>query len=128
MGELPVSRFSNFKETTGKEEGHPLHHVANSDLVEVMLASEGYGWKPDDQVKKGVEIFGVEEAGRMIDVMVFQGGTAMVDGKLVTSGGRVMTVTALGDSVEDARRKAHEAIGKIRFEGMQWRRDIGKGK
>ncbi len=42
--------------------------------VSVVLASEGYGWKPDDQVKKGVEIFGVEEAGKMKDVMVFQGG------------------------------------------------------
>ena len=71
---------------------------------------------------------GGEEAAKTKDVMVFQGGTALVGGKLVTSGGRVLTVTALGDSVEDARKKAHEAIGKIRFEGMQWRKDIGKGK
>ncbi len=49
----------------------------------------------------------------------------MVGGKLVTNGGRVLTVTALGNSVEDARAKAHAAIGKIHFEGMQWRRDIG---
>ena len=94
--------------------------------VTVVLASEGYGWKPDDQVKKGVEITGLEEAGKVQDVMIFHGGTARdAGGKLVTSGGRVLSVTALGSSVEDARGKAHEAIGKIHFAGMQYRKDIG---
>jgi phosphoribosylamine--glycine ligase len=91
----------------------------------VVLASEGYGWKPDEQVKKGVEIFGVEEAGKVEGVQVFHAGTAMAGGKLVTSGGRVLGVTALGETLEAARGKAQEAIGKIRFEGMQWRKDIG---
>lgn len=91
----------------------------------VVLASEGYGWKPDEQVKKGAEIFGLEEAGKVADVQVFQAGTALAGGKLVTNGGRVLGVTALGDTLEEARKKAHEAIGKIRFEGMQWRKDIG---
>jgi phosphoribosylamine--glycine ligase len=49
----------------------------------------------------------------------------MKDGKLVTSGGRVLGVTSLGNSVADARAKAHAAIEKIHFEGMQWRKDIG---
>jgi phosphoribosylamine--glycine ligase len=91
----------------------------------VVLASEGYGWKPDDQVKKGVEITGLAEAAKMKDVMVFHGGTASSGGKIVTAGGRVLSVTALGDSVEDARNKAHEAIGEIHFQGMQYRKDIG---
>jgi phosphoribosylamine--glycine ligase len=91
----------------------------------VVLASEGYGWKPDEQVKKGVEIVGLEEAAKVPDVQVFHAGTALANGKLVTSGGRVLGVTALGDTLEEARKKAHEAIGKIRFEGMQWRKDIG---
>ena len=138
-----------FNARFGDPECQPLMMRLESDLVEVMLAtidqkldtitlkwdprtavcvvlaSEGYGWKPDDQVTKGVEITGVEEAGKMKDVMVFHGGTAMKDGKLVTSGGRVLGVTALGDSVEDARKKAAAAIAKIHFAGMQWRKDIG---
>jgi phosphoribosylamine--glycine ligase len=91
----------------------------------VVLASEGYGWKPDDQVRKGVEITGLEEAGKVADTVVFHAGTAMKEGKLVTSGGRVLGVTSLGATLAEARRKAHEAIGKIHFEGMQWRKDIG---
>ena len=93
--------------------------------VTVVLASEGYGWKPDDQVKKGVEITGLDEAAKVKDVMIFHGGTAKEGGKLVTAGGRVLSVTALGDSIEDARNKAHEAINKIHFDGMQYRKDIG---
>ena len=93
--------------------------------VTVVVASEGYGWKPDEQVKKGVEITGLEEAAKVKDVMIFHGGTAKEGGKLVTAGGRVLSVTALGDSIEDARNKAHEAIGKIHFDGMQYRKDIG---
>jgi phosphoribosylamine--glycine ligase len=93
--------------------------------VSVVVASEGYGWKPDDQVKKGVEITGLEAAAKVPDVLIFHGGTALQNGKLVTAGGRVLTVTAIGESIEDARAKAHEAIGKIHFEGMQYRKDIG---
>ncbi len=93
--------------------------------VTVVVASEGYGWKPDEQVKKGVEITGLDEAAKVKDVMIFQGGTAREGGKLVTAGGRVLSVTALGDSIEEARNKAHEAIGKIHFDGMQYRKDIG---
>ncbi len=92
--------------------------------VSVVVASEGYGWKPDDQVKKGVPITGLDEAAKVPDVLIFHGGTTMQNGKLVTSGGRVLTITALGNSIEDARVKAHQAIAKIHFEGMQYRKDI----
>ncbi len=91
----------------------------------VVIASEGYGWKPDDQVKKGVEITGLEAAAQTPDTVLFHAGTAMANGKLVTSGGRVLGVTSLGATVEEARAKAHAAIEKIHFDGMQWRKDIG---
>ncbi len=91
----------------------------------VVLASAGYGWESDDKVVKGIPIEGVQEAAAMRDVMVFHGGTAMRDGQLVTNGGRVLSVCALGDSLTDAREKAYAAVGKISFKGMQFRRDIG---
>jgi phosphoribosylamine--glycine ligase len=59
------------------------------------------------------------------DCVVFHAGTQLRDGKLVTSGGRVLTVTALGDSVHLAHKRAYEAVAQVRFDGMQFRRDIG---
>jgi phosphoribosylamine--glycine ligase len=94
----------------------------------VVLASEGYGWKPDDQVKKGVEITGLDQALKTApagDLQIFHGGTALQNGKLLTAGGRVLGVTALGETLELARAKAYEAISKIHFDGMQYRKDIG---
>ncbi len=91
----------------------------------VVLASEGYGWKPDDQVKKGVVITGLDEAAKTADVQIFHAGTASKDGKIITAGGRVLGVTAIGDTLEEAREKAHAAIAKIHFDGMQYRKDIG---
>jgi phosphoribosylamine--glycine ligase len=91
----------------------------------VVLASDGYGWKPDDQVKKGVEITGLEAAAQTPDTVIFHGGTALKDGKLVTSGGRVLGITSLGTTLADARARAESAIAMIHFEGMQWRKDIG---
>ena len=59
------------------------------------------------------------------DLIVFHAGTARRGDDLVTSGGRVLGVTALGDGVDDARRRAYDAVGRIHFDGMQYRRDIG---
>jgi phosphoribosylamine--glycine ligase len=59
------------------------------------------------------------------DCVVFHAGTQLRDGKLVTSGGRVLCVTALGDSVHLAHKRAYEAVAQVRFDGMQFRRDIG---
>jgi len=56
---------------------------------------------------------------------VFHAGTALVDDKVVVSGGRVLCVTALGDSVRQAQRAAYAAVAAIRFDGMQYRGDIG---
>ena len=57
--------------------------------------------------------------------MVFHAGTTEKDGVTLTSGGRVLCVTALGDSVKDAQAKAYAAAAQIRFDGMQYRQDIG---
>ncbi len=59
------------------------------------------------------------------DCVVFHAGTQLCDGKLVTRGGRVLTVTALGDSLQLAHKRAYEAVAQVRFDGMQFRRDIG---
>jgi phosphoribosylamine--glycine ligase len=86
----------------------------------VVLASGGYPGK----YEKGKEITGVEEAEKDKDVVVFQAGTAEVEGRLVTAGGRVLGVTALGADIEKAQQKAYEAVAKIHFTGMHYRHDI----
>ncbi len=89
----------------------------------VVLASEGY----PGPYEKGKVILGIEEAEDIDGVTVFHAGTARnSDGELVTAGGRVLNVVALGDSFDEAREKAYEACGLINFEGKQFRTDIGK--
>jgi phosphoribosylamine--glycine ligase len=86
----------------------------------VVMASGGY---PGDY-EKGKEIKGVNEAEGLRDVMVFHAGTAIKDGKLVTAGGRVLGVTAMGGTIAEAKSRAYEAVSKISFEGAYYRRDI----
>jgi phosphoribosylamine--glycine ligase len=85
----------------------------------VVLAAANY----PDSPRKGDAISGIPPDTE--DCHVFHAGTELRDGRLVTSGGRVMCVTALGDSVKIAQRRAYEVVSAIRFEGMQYRRDIG---
>lgn len=87
----------------------------------IVLASGGY----PGPIEKGKVITGIEAAAASPDVVVFHAGTALKDGKLVTNGGRVLGVTALGSSLEEARTKAYAAAEKITFEGKQLRHDIG---
>ncbi len=89
--------------------------------VTVVLAAGGY----PGVFRRGDVISGVEEAERMDGVHVFHAGTATRDGRLVTSGGRVLDVTALGTTVQEARERAYAAVERIRFEGRHVRRDIG---
>jgi phosphoribosylamine--glycine ligase len=89
--------------------------------VGVVLASAGY----PGQVTPGVAITGVDEAGGMDGVTVFHAGTAMKDNQLVTAGGRVLTVVALGDDFAQARERAYAAAARIHFDGVQYRHDIG---
>jgi phosphoribosylamine--glycine ligase len=87
----------------------------------IVLASGGY----PGPIEKGKVITGIEAANADPDVMVFHAGTTLNDGQVVTSGGRVLGVTALGANLEEARTKAYAAADKIAFEGKQLRRDIG---
>lgn len=86
----------------------------------VVMASGGYPGK----YEKGKEITGIDEAEALGDVKVFHAGTALSDGKVVTNGGRVLGVTALGETVEAAKTRAYEAVEKIHFEGAHYRTDI----
>ncbi|HLT26887.1 MAG TPA: phosphoribosylglycinamide synthetase C domain-containing protein, partial [Zeimonas sp.] len=91
--------------------------------VGVVLAAAGY----PDAPRRGDEIAGLPAAGAAMgdDCWVFHAGTVQDGERIVTAGGRVLCVTALGDSAKSAQARAYRAIDAIRFEGMQYRRDIG---
>lgn len=88
----------------------------------VVLASEGYPHKP----RTGDVIEGLEEAAAVPNVKIFHAGTARTTSSFVTSGGRVLGVTATGATLEDALASAYKSAGLISWPGMQYRRDIGK--
>ena len=94
---------------------------ADKWAVTVVLASEGY----PKAYEKGKVITGIDDADALEDVKVYHAGTAMRDGQLVTSGGRVLNVTAMGDTFQAARELAYKACDLIQFEGKQNRTDIG---
>ena len=128
----------------GDPECQPLMMRLQSDLVEAMVAVAEHKldevslrWDPRHAVcvvmssggypgsyAKGFEITGIAEAEALGDVKVFHAGTAVKDGKLVTSGGRVLGVTALGETTAAAQKRAYEAVAKIRWRGAYCRKDI----
>ncbi|MEE9201428.1 MAG: phosphoribosylamine--glycine ligase [Candidatus Brocadiales bacterium] len=88
----------------------------------VVMAAGGYPQK----YEKGDAIDGLDDiSGPDDDVVVFHAGTTMKQGTVVTNGGRVLGVTALGDDIEDAQKKAYDAVAKIGFKGAYYRKDIG---
>ena len=87
----------------------------------VVLASGGY---PGDY-KTGKTIVGLEHADQMEDVIVFHAGTQRREHRILTSGGRVLGVTAVGDTLLAAKRRAYDAVAKIEFDGSYFRHDIG---
>jgi phosphoribosylamine---glycine ligase len=93
-----------------------------SASVCVVLASGGY----PGAYRVGLPISGLEAAAAIPDVVVFHAGTATKNGTLVTAGGRVLGVTATAQSVSDAADLAYQAVERIRFDGMHFRRDIGR--
>ncbi|MBI3945722.1 MAG: phosphoribosylamine--glycine ligase [Armatimonadetes bacterium] len=93
----------------------------NEKTVTVVLASGGY----PGEYEKGKVIEGLEDVAAVPGVTIFHAGTALEEGKVVTAGGRVLNVTATGPTHAEAAKRAYEAVGKIRFEGMQYRKDIG---
>ena len=129
----------------GDPETQPLMMRLKTDLAEIMLAvCDGkldqldIQWDPRPAIAviaaskgypgnypKGLPITGIAQADAMPDVKVFHAGTAIQDGQLVTAGGRVLAVTALGNDINDAHRRAYEALAKVHFDGMHFRRDIG---
>lgn len=137
-------RVLEFNVRFGDPETQPVLMRLKSDLLEVMLAacderldkielewdsrcavcvvmaSGGY----PGSYEKGKKITGIEAAEQLDDVVVFHAGTAEVDGELVTNGGRVLGVTALGRTVAEAKAQAYEAVDKINFDGAYCRRDI----
>ncbi|OPY64459.1 MAG: Phosphoribosylamine--glycine ligase [Syntrophorhabdus sp. PtaU1.Bin050] len=88
----------------------------------VVLASKGY----PDQPEKGKVIRGLQDLANKKDIMVFHAGTKKIGNEFYTSGGRVLGVTAIGSDYRDAVRKVYEAVSCIQFDGMHYRKDIGK--
>ena len=132
-----------FNNRFGDPEAQSVLPRMDTDLLDVFLAatenkliSTDIKWKQDRAVcvvmasggypgpyKKGVEISGLDDVED--DIIVFSAGTKYSNGVTVTSGGRVLGVTALGDTHEEARSKAYENVKKIHFDGAQYRKDIG---
>ncbi len=88
--------------------------------VTVVMASGGY----PEKYETGKTISGLDSLGDLKDVHVFHAGTRRENGRVVTAGGRVLAVTALGETVEQARARAYEAVARIDFGGAHYRRDI----
>jgi phosphoribosylamine--glycine ligase len=129
----------------GDPEAQPVLMRLDSDLFDALkAASEGklkdikLSWKNDASVcvvltskgypgsyEKGKVIKGLDSLKNRDDLMVFHAGTSVYDKKFVTSGGRVLGVTALGKDIRSAKENAYQAIKKIHFDGMHYRKDIG---
>jgi len=86
----------------------------------VVMASDGY----PGSYETGHTIRGIDEANQLPDIHVFHAGTSTLDGQVLSSGGRVLGVTALGDQLADAKRRAYEAVRCIRWDGAWCRKDI----
>jgi phosphoribosylamine--glycine ligase len=139
-------RVLEFNARLGDPEAQPLLVRMASDLVPVLQAAiEGrlheveIAWRAEPAVcvvlaaggypgpyEKGKPITGLRAAARLKDVAVFHAGTAMRQGRVVTAGGRVLGVTALGNPLGAAIDRAYQAVRKIRWEGMHFRTDIGR--
>jgi phosphoribosylamine--glycine ligase len=89
-------------------------------FVCVVLASGGYPGK----YQKGKEISGLEELEKEKDVLVYHAGTKKENGKILTNGGRVLSVVGSGLTLREAKEKAYQAVDKINFKGIQYRKDI----
>ena len=96
--------------------------ISPEACVTVVIASGGY----PGGYRTGLEIDGLDDADAVEGVVVFHAGTAEQDGRVVTAGGRVLGVSALGETLGVARTRAYEACSRIAFEGMHYRRDIAE--
>jgi len=96
--------------------------IEDRAAVCVVMASGGY----PESYQKGKVISGLEDVSRMRDVVVFHAGTAAAEGKIVTRGGRVLGVTALGETIKKAISRAYKAASEIKWDKVHYRRDIGQ--
>lgn len=96
--------------------------VINQFVVTVTLASGGY----PGSYKKGATIHGLDIVKNIPNVHVFQAGTKFNGDELLTNGGRVLSVTAIGNSIQDARLKSYHALCSIKFDDMMYRNDIAR--
>ena len=106
----------------GKIEDLQIHWKKNMYACNIALASGGY----PGEYQKGKIISGIKDAENFPNVVVFYAGVAKKDGTYFTNGGRVLGVSAIGNSLKEALSTAYKAVSKISFEGMQYRKDIGK--
>jgi len=97
-------------------------NVTRDHAACVILASGGY----PDAYQTGLEIRGLEKVRTLPNVITFHAGTLQTDDRIVTAGGRVLGVTALGTSLKGAIDSAYRAVKNISFDGMQYRHDIGR--
>ena len=116
---LKSSLFDVLYKTANGQLAQAVMNWSDSPCVGVVMASEGY----PGALKKGFPISGIAEA-EAAGCIVFHAGTAMKDGQIVNSGGRVLVVSAEGPSVADAVKKAYEGVKKIHWQGVQYRSDI----
>ncbi len=139
------AKVLEFNARFGDPETQPIMARLDSDIIDIVeailagkLASTKISWKSESAVcvvmasggypgsyEKGKEIRGLEKAAGLSKVMVFHSGTAFENGKIVTDGGRVLGVTGLGASVQDAIDAAYRGVRMISFEGAHSRTDIG---
>jgi phosphoribosylamine--glycine ligase len=106
----------------GKIDNYPIDWDKRA-AVTVILASAGYPGK----YETGKVISGLDEATEVEGIQVFHAGTKIVNNQVVTAGGRVLAVTALGSTIAAARDRAYAAASHIQFEGCHYRRDIALG-
>ena len=122
---LPLLRGDILPYLYGTTNGAMSYRVAEwkrGASVCIVLAAAGYPGKP----QLGDAIYGLEAAERIGGVFIFHAGTKRLPGeKLVTRSGRVLNVVGVGKTLQEARRRAYEAVGKIHFDGMWYREDIG---
>ena len=142
-------KILEFNARFGDPETQPLLVRMESDIVPLFeacidgtLEQCDLKWKPENAVcvvmaakgypgsyEKGKEISGLDEAGALPDVVVFHAGTKGESGKVLTNGGRVLGITATGPDTPSAIAKAYEAVSKIKWDGIHYRKDIGaRGK
>ena len=140
------TKVLEFNARLGDPEAQPLLMRMKSDLVPVLeatidenLAQQKIEWEDRASVcvviasggypgsyEKGKAISGLQEAAKVRDTFVFHAGTTLKEGKVVTNGGRVLGVTALGSGIQEAIQRAYEAVAKISWEGAYYRKDIGQ--